>query len=184
MLSCLLNYLLGGLLGYPEEPKQPSEVIFDPLNSVSPREALQTIAHAIQDILVVLPGDLPLREFDVSLDLEHYTFCRRTIGGKCAQSRESTCANEFRGGARQMHQSVEDIIRGLVLSLVLGIHDLMRDEETYGVGTLSVDLFLRVDTTIDEALHYSIDVINEVLMVEHDVVSQCPEGNNLVDLTL
>jgi hypothetical protein len=69
-----------------------------------------------------------------------------------------------------MHQRIEDIIRGLVLPLVLGVHDLMRDEETYGVGTLSVDLFLRVDTTIDEALHYSIDVIYEMLMVEHDVV--------------
>ena len=81
-----MNYLLGGLLGYPEEPKQSSEVVFDPLDSVSPGEALQAIAHTIQDVLVVLPGYLPLREFDVSLDLEHHTFCRRTVGGKCAQS--------------------------------------------------------------------------------------------------
>ncbi len=74
MLSCLLDYLLGGLLGYPEEPKQSSEVIFDPLDAVPPFEVLQAIAHAIQDILIVLPGDLPLREFDVSLDLKHHTF--------------------------------------------------------------------------------------------------------------
>ena len=83
-----------------------------------------------------------------------------------------------------MHQGIEDIIRGLVLPLVLGVNDLMRDQETYGVGTLSVDLFLWEDATIDEALHYSIDVIDEVLMVEHDVVPHSPEGNDLVDLTL
>jgi len=86
MLSCFLNYLLGGLLGYSEEPKQSSEVVFDPLDMMSPLEALQAIAHAIQDILVVLPRDLPFRELDVSLDLEHHTLCRCTIGGKCAQS--------------------------------------------------------------------------------------------------
>ena len=179
-----MNYLLGGLFGYPEEPKQSSEIIFDPLDTVSPLEALQAVAHTIQDILVVLPGDFPFRELDVSLDLKHHTFCRCTVGGKCAQSREGTRAIEFRSGAGQMHQSIEDKIRGLVLPLVLGVHDLMGDEETYGVSTLSVDLFLWVDTTVDEALHYSIDIIDEMLMVQHDVVSKGPEGNDLVDLTL
>ena len=74
VISCILDYLLGGLLCYPEEPKQSSEVIFDPLDVVPPLEVIQAIAHAIQDILIVLPGDLTLREFDVSLDLQHHTF--------------------------------------------------------------------------------------------------------------
>ena len=69
-----------------------------------------------------------------------------------------------------MHQSIEDIIGGLVLTLILGVHDLMGDQETYGVSTLSVDLFLWVDTTVDEALNYSIDVIDKMLMIKHDVV--------------
>ena len=47
----------------------------------------------------------------------------------------------------------------------------MSDEETYSVSTFSIDLFLWVDTTVDEALHYSIDIIDEMLMVQHDVVS-------------
>ena len=86
ILSCFLNYLLGGLFGYLEEPKQSGEVFFDPFDMMSLLEVFQAIAHSIQDILVVLPGDLTFREFDVSLDLEHHTFCRCTVGGKCAQS--------------------------------------------------------------------------------------------------
>ena len=41
----------------------------------------------------------------------------------------------------------------------------MSDQETYGVGTLGIDLLLWVDTPIDEALHYPVDVIDEVLMI-------------------
>jgi hypothetical protein len=64
-----------------------------------------------------------------------------------------------------MHQSVEHIVGGLIHALFFGVHDLMRDQETYGVGTLSVDLFLWVDAPVDEALHYTVDVVYEVLMI-------------------
>jgi hypothetical protein len=64
-----------------------------------------------------------------------------------------------------MHQSIEHIVGGQFNALFLSVHDLMGDQETYGVGTLSVDLFLRVDTPVDEALHYSVNVVDEVLIV-------------------
>lgn len=47
----------------------------------------------------------------------------------------------------------------------------MSDQERNGVCTLGVDLFLRVDASIHECLHNSIDVIDEVLVIEHYVVS-------------
>jgi hypothetical protein len=83
-----------------------------------------------------------------------------------------------------MHQSIENIIGRRPFNLIFRVDNLVSDQEADGIGTLSIDLLLRVDTSNHESLHYPIYIGDQVLMIEHYIITQSPEGNYLIDLTL
>lgn len=135
---------------------------------------------------VVLSAHRVWRELDVPHDLVHHAWIGRAVGRKCAQRGESASANKHRVRASQVHQRVKHEVRCLIfLSRTLSgafrpIYKVMRNEEGDRISALCINLFLRVDRTVDESLNDPFNVCHQALMIKQNVVLQCPECRQLV----